>query len=41
MRWSRFGRQKGPRLKEMGMPMKGTDPKLCLYWFIEAKDPET
>ena len=28
------------QLKEMGMPMKGAGPEPCLYWFIEAKDPE-
>ena len=28
------------QLKEMGMPLKGAGPEPCLYWFIEAKDPE-
>jgi len=27
-------------LKEMGMPMKVAGPEPCLYWFIEAEDPE-
>ncbi len=31
--------RKGPA-KEMGMPMKGAGLEPCLYWFIEAKDPE-
>ena len=28
------------QLKEMGMPTQGAGPEPCLYWFIEAKDPE-
>ena len=28
------------QVKEMGMPMKGTALVSCLYWFIEANDPE-
>jgi len=31
---------KRAQLKEIGLPMKDAGLEPCLYWFIEAEDPE-